>query len=286
MHQSPTTNGTAARPRVQTRPLIIGIKRNLATYAQATIDAAQHAFAAVRTACLTKFNYTCQYCGFKSLSNGLTHLDSDHHHNVAANLMPSCHLCHAYHHVGQEHEHADAQGIDQAQKGSDRQIVLIRAPADPNLSADQFNHLLRAIAIALNDEKEAPEAMKVLTALVQPELRQEMQNSLVSSRPSDISLALSKLTDDEYQHSRHILRDVRAIYSPTTLKQWGAVWATEQPEIADPAQWAAKTSAIMEYIEPDKDGVGIEALEIEEMREDSEQYQLQAAAEQDFDEYQ
>ena len=53
------------------------------------------------------------------------------------------------------------------------------------------------------------------------------------------------------------------IYSPDTLRRWGQAWAQEQPEIADPAQWSAKLSAIMEHIEPDKEGVGVEALDAE-----------------------
>lgn len=248
---------------VQPRQLIIGIKRHLANYAQSALETAQQVFLTIREPHLEQLRYKCQYCGFKSAGNDLTHLDGNHHNHDAANLMASCNLCHSYHHVGQELQERDVNHTPQAQTGIDKHVVLIRAPGDPRLSAPHFNHLLRAIAIALRDEKEAPEAIKVLTALVQLEVRQDMREALVSTRPSDIALALSKLTDDEYRQSRHLLRDVRMIYSPDTLRRWGQAWAQEQPEIADPAQWSAKLSAIMEHIEPDKEGVGVEALDAE-----------------------
>ena len=251
---------SASTASIKYEPLVIGIKRNLVRYTQQVIDGAQAAYRAMRASRLAASGYKCHYCGIRSKRNGLDHLDGNHHNSVDENTVCACPLCHAYHHVGQESLDAAKPGLNEALLGGNKQMILIRAPVNPNLSAQEFNHLLRAIAMALTDENEAPQALKVLTALVSPEIRRDMQESFVSAWPSDVGLALSKLTEDEYKKSRYIMRDVRAIFSPDVLRPLGRLWSEEQPAFADPAQWPQLMSKTMDLLEDQEQGVGVESL--------------------------
>jgi hypothetical protein len=82
--------------------LSLGIKRKLSRRNDPEVKAADSVFQQIRPKVLMRDNFTCQACGFASVSDQhapsgfleVHHIDDDHHHNEMGNLVTLCPFCH------------------------------------------------------------------------------------------------------------------------------------------------------------------------------------------------
>lgn len=259
----------ATGAKVLTRRLLIGIKRKLHRKDDAKAQKADVAFRAQRKGALERAQYRCIFCGFRSKSsNEVHHLDDNHHNNDPSNLACVCKLCHPYHHVGEVAVRATTQGLEEGHVGF-KATNLVRAPE--GFSPQDMNHLLRAVAIGLSNEDEAPMARKIFNLLNSPYALEETARAYLPNKeekvkrlnPADVAAALSELTQDEYEQREPYVRDLRLLYSPTLLKNWGRAYAQENPAFADPASWERLLERQMKVVAPPRnedESVGVESL--------------------------
>lgn len=169
--------------------------------------------------------HECYYCGFLSKSNENHHLDKK-------NQIVICQLCLPYHHMG-----------DLARSG----IALIRVSAsyEGRVSAQNLNHLMRVIGMALGDEKEAPIAKEIYAYLVDSDQLKHFADLVYgvevnASRvnPSELAQGMAHLTQDEYERRGDYVSDVRVVYHPAFLSQMGVRLSKEIDTRNEPTQWA------------------------------------------------
>lgn len=249
------------------RKLLIGIKRKIHRHKDDKADKADAAFRAQRPGALERAQYKCFFCAFRSLTqNEVHHLDDDHHNNHPSNLVPVCRLCHPYQHIGEAaRRSAIPSGIEEGHLGAAKALGLIRVPNPDEISAQDMNHLLRAIAVALSDPKESAMAKEVYGLLSHPDVFREFAvacygeenvaepgaKGVMGVSPADMAAALSYLTDDEYAKREEVLAPVRVLYNPNVLIEWGRGWKgpEEQRAFADPADWERLVEKQMKLIE-------------------------------------
>lgn len=271
------------------KPLLVGIKRRMFRQNDKQAKEADAAFRAQRKGALERANYRCIFCGFKSQkSNEVHHLDNNHHNNDPKNLACVCKWCHPYHHIGEAARRPIPQGLEEGHLGP-KATALFRVPKDAPISPQDMNHLMRAIGIALSDEKEAPYAKKIFDMLISKDMLEETARAFMPRKeekitrlnPLDMAAALSQLTDDEYQARESVLSDVRLAYAPGTLAQWGRAIKAEQPAFADPADWEKLLEKPLKVINPQEaaadagsdpanESVGVEALVLDDEEDDDE----------------
>lgn len=216
--------------------LLIGIKRKLHRYQDARAHQADKEFAALRGKALSAGRYQCVYCGFRSKKHiEVHHRDDDHQNNQPENLVSICPMCHAYHHVGEPSKHGSAKGLSEGHFGA--QTRLIRVPHAEKIPAQDFNHLLRAIGVAMADPDESKVARQVFSLISNESLRNEMEAALVSNHPADMAAAFSHLTDDEYERRGTVVGAVRMLFSPRLLTQWGRQLSVEYTALSQPSRW-------------------------------------------------
>jgi intracellular multiplication protein IcmJ len=111
---------------------LMGVKRKLWRKDDEHADIADQAFDSIRTAVLQRDMHACCFCHFRSSKyQEVHHLDDDHQHNVADNLVTVCTLCHQVFHVG-------LAGM----RGAGYFAVL------PELTQAEVNHIVRTIYVA------------------------------------------------------------------------------------------------------------------------------------------
>jgi len=247
---------------VQFRNLVIGIKRKLHRRQDNQAQKADAIFRAQRESALRRSNYRCVFCGAKSETNEVHHLDDNHHNNSPENLVAICKLCHPYHHIGQASSDGQEKGLNEGHIGA-KNIALIRVPDNQAIPARDLNHLQRAIAIALCDENESKEAMAVFNLLAAEFNRRDLVHAFFGEdaknaqgelmrrvQPNDVAAALAHLTDDEYARREPVLGVVRVLYRPDKLLQWGRGWKKEQRGLSDPSQWGMLLKQPMDKVLP------------------------------------
>lgn len=229
--------------------LIVGIKRRVHRRNDKRAAQADQAYRAVRDNALKKADYTCMFCGFRSVKHSqIHHLDDDHHNNAPENLGCVCLLCHPYHHVGEPSKMAESEAFKNGHLGD--MTRLIRVPDAQKISAQDMNHLLRAIGIALADPDEEADAKKVLSLLVNKHTVKNMQDSFISDKSSDLAAGFSHLTDDEYEARASLVEDVRLIFAPNLLQRWGRAWRGENLNLfSKPAHWATLVARWLEVFD-------------------------------------
>lgn len=134
------------------RALFLDVKRECWRMHDPHSQQADSEFAALRGDIVREADETCCFCKWRAYSQRprgaptlieVHHEDGNHHNNARSNLLASCSLCHAYHHIGFAGAFAGA-----------RLIAL------PEISPATFNVLQRSLwALAayarLEDEDEA-----------------------------------------------------------------------------------------------------------------------------------
>ncbi|CUJ50500.1 Uncharacterised protein [Achromobacter sp. 2789STDY5608633] len=265
----------AASVKQGLRKLVMGIKRRVARPTDQAVADAEAAFKSQRGAALERSQHRCVYCGFRSAkTNEVTHLDGNHLNNSPENLAGGCKLCHPYQHVGEVSRNGLATGLEEGHHG--KVTALIRVPAEGGVTAQDLNHLQRAIAIALTDPGEAAMARKIFALLASQENLGELAHAMYGPArateldikrlvPADLASALSYLTQDEYDRREAVLGQVRMLFSPSTLEEWGRIWRSEQPAFAEPANWSRLLQRQMAAVArpgaaPVQETVGAEAL--------------------------
>src|SRR3989344_4737634 len=140
--------------------LVIGIKRMRFRANDARRKAADAEYRAIRPGFIEQSNGRCRYCNYSSKKhNEVHHLDDDHHNNDRSNFAIACRACHPYQHIGEPSKAGDLAG-----EGLGSATLLA---AIPEISAQDLNHLQRAIGAALLDPKEEHAARAILEHLVE-----------------------------------------------------------------------------------------------------------------------
>jgi intracellular multiplication protein IcmJ len=205
--------------------LIPGIKRTRFRANDPRSGKADAEFAAKRPNVLARHKLTCQGCGYVSkVARALDvhHLDDNHHNNGDDNLVPACHLCHPYQHVGE----LARRSVDVVGEGLGE---LTRIASVPEIGARDLNLLMRAIGAALLDDAEKPIAKRILKVLM--DRSEWTQAEFGSSLPRDLSAAMNALSDAEYAAREDAMADQRVVFGVAHLKRVGQQLAQDYPSM-------------------------------------------------------
>lgn len=204
--------------------LLVGIKRRVFRENDPRAMRADAEFAAKRPGVLSKHQYTCAACQYISRgkrSLDVHHVDDDHSNNSDANLLPACHTCHPYQHVGEVARHVDVVG-----EGLGRQTVLA---AIPEISPRDMNLLQRAIGAALLDEGAREDAEKIQAALARR--ASHLMGEFGTFKPEDFAAGMARLDDSAYAARGDVLSDLRLLFAKTHLERLGREWKEDYPSM-------------------------------------------------------
>lgn len=216
--------------------LVLGIKRLRFRENDPRRGRADAEFSAKRSGVLAKHSYTCQACAYTSKESAhldVHHLDDNHHNNEDDNLVPGCHTCHPYQHVGELVRRTDIPG-----EGLGKATLVA---AIPEISAVDMNLLQRAIGAALLDEKEAPMARKMIEVLSQR--ASEVKSEFGTFKPADFAAAMAQLTDDQYAVREDVISDLRLLFNQPTLEKLGREMVRDYPAMPL-SSWTAVASGV------------------------------------------
>lgn len=83
------------------RPIVLSVKRNTWRMHDDSAEPSDAEFKKEREKCLQRDDYTCQFCGWRSLKyQDVHHANDCHADNSLENLVTACKLCHGCHHLG------------------------------------------------------------------------------------------------------------------------------------------------------------------------------------------
>ena len=181
-------------------------------------------FSAKRGGVLAKHNYTCQGCRYtsrESMHLDVHHVDDNHHNNDDANLVPACHTCHPYQHIGELVRRTDIGG-----EGLGK-VTLVASI--PEIDSVNLNLLQRALGVALLDPAEEPVARQIIEHL--GERANWVKAEFGSYRPADFAACFSRLSDVEYVNRVSVIDDLRVLFNVETLKKIGREMALDCPAL-------------------------------------------------------
>lgn len=202
--------------------LLLGIKRLRFRANDPRRQAADREYRAKREAKLKRDSGACKYCSHTSKTyNEVHHLDDDHHNNDDANLVMACRFCHSYQHIGEPSKAGLVAG-----EGLGVKTIVARVP---EVSAQDMNHLQRAIGAALLDDGEAPVAKAILRHI--EEQASPVKDAWETCLPVNFAAALGKLSPKEYLDRGRVLGDLRLIFAESVLKEAGQQMAIESPSL-------------------------------------------------------
>lgn len=205
-------------------PLFLGIKRSRFREDDPRRGRADAEFASKRPATLVRHRFECAGCAYESKQPGhldVHHRDDDHHNNQDENLVPACHTCHPYQHVGEVARRTDVGGEGQGR------VTLVASV--PEISAADLNLLQRAIGMALLDENEAPIARRMIEVLA--ERAAWIKPEFGTFRPQDFAAAMAQLSDEEYAHRHEAIADLRLLFNEATLQKLGRQMREDYPSL-------------------------------------------------------
>ncbi len=231
------------------RPLLIGIRRRIYKLRENKVTPPEEAFKQASKLALDRAGHRCVFCGFRSQKiNDVYHLDDNPNNNNPENLACVCQLCHPYLRIGAVSKTGLAVGLEAGHIGNNAQ--LMRVPDAEEISAQDMNHLLRAISIGLSDESEREMAAKIYGMLANKEVFNEMSEVFKTCKDQDMGMALKGLTDDEYNRRETMLDAVRVMYNPKLLKDWGMGLKSEHSALSNPSEWPRLMEKQMETLFP------------------------------------
>ncbi len=211
--------------------LIIGIKRSVFRANDPRRLRSDAEFRARRPHALARNQHRCAGCGYESKQGGhldVHHLDDNHDNNADENLVPACHACHPYQHVGElaKRNRSDPADVEMGGEGLGRQSLLALIP---ELDPADLNLLQRAIGVALLDPQLAPIARKLHSRL------EKRAGWVVAEfgtcKPADFAAAMSRLSDDEYAFREDSVADVRLLFSEMHLNKMGRQFLVDNPSM-------------------------------------------------------
>ncbi len=203
--------------------LVIGIKRLRFRANDARREAADKEYKAVRPGFIERSNGRCLYCNYSSKRhNEVHHLDDDHHNNAPSNFAIACRACHPYQHIGEPSKAGDMAG-----EGLGSKTLLA---AIPEVSAQDMNHLQRAIGTALLDPIEAHAARAILEHLVEERCR-PVKEVWETCLPINFAAALAQLNPQEYQQREASVGHLRIVFNEGVLEQFGRQMLLDYPAL-------------------------------------------------------
>lgn len=211
--------------------LIIGIKRSVFRANDPRRLRSDAEFRARRPHALAKHQHRCAGCGYESKQGGhldVHHLDDNHDNNAEDNLVPACHACHPYQHVGElaRRSRSDPADVEMGGEGLGKQSLLIVVP---ELDASDLNLLQRAIGVALLDPELADVALRLHARL---ETRAGWAIAEFGTcKPADFAAAMARLSDDEYAFRDEAVADVRLLFSKEHLNKMGRQFLVDNPSM-------------------------------------------------------
>ena len=203
--------------------LLIGIKRLRFRANDARRQAADNEYRAKRPGVIARSNGRCVYCNYSSKQhNEVHHLDDDHHNNDERNFGIACRACHPYQHIGEPSKAGDVAG-----EGLGAQTILA---AIPELSAQDVNHLQRAIGAALLEPQEGAVAKAILHHLTETRCA-PVKVVWETCLPVNFAAALAQLSPGEYEARGDAVGHLRLIYKEDMLEQFGRQLLLDYPAL-------------------------------------------------------
>ena len=180
---------------------------------EAHADEVDKRYLPMRKAILERDKHTCVFCGFKAKKyQELHHLDDDHGHNAAANLVTACSFCHLDFHLA-------LAGIKNAG-------LIIWCP---ELSQAAINNVSRAIFIAVANKGAQEDAARTLyNSLESRAAITEEQLGKGASNPTAIAQGLLSISPEAYESRGERLHGFRMLPRMTAFSKQIAYWQSDE----------------------------------------------------------
>lgn len=191
-------------------PIVLGAKRETWRMGEADHDRDDE-FRAIRPKILQRDNYTCRFCGFRSLSyQEVHHLNDDHRDNRPDNLFTACPFCHMCFHIGYA--------------GLMREGFLIWVDGTNPPPQHAINNIARALYMA-DKRGDPPFPVAISMLLEQINARRQLcEQKFGSSNPLVLGDALIAMTDEEYGRRELSLRHIRFFPHPRRFNLAHDIW--------------------------------------------------------------
>ena len=120
---------------IKLREIKLSVKRGKFRCDDPLTDESSLAFKKIRPSILKRDNNTCQFCGFASDKyQEVHHIDDNHANNDPSNLVTTCSLCHAAHHIGFS--------------GIQNRGIMIYIDPSKNITQADINNVVRSLWVA------------------------------------------------------------------------------------------------------------------------------------------
>jgi hypothetical protein len=225
-----------------------GVKRRAHRSKDAATTNADKELSAKRQVVLETHQYECAGCAYVVGKNDqgrvnddqarhldVHHINDDHTDNSDENLVPACHACHPYQHIGQH-----ALGDSHVNTAGKTLLATI-----PEVSAADLNLLLRALGAVLNAAEEFKGKAGEATYAGESAIAQEILDLLCERSDVtldafcidsderaktfllDVAKSLSVMSDSEYEGRGSVLGDQRLLFNPKHLIRLGAEFSKD-----------------------------------------------------------
>lgn len=175
--------------------ITISVKRSVFRSDDPEKDMANAGFKKIRPEILKRDDNTCQFCGFKADKyQEVHHIDDDHSNNDPSNLVTTCALCHANHHLGFS--------------GIKNRGVLIYINPDWKFTQASLNNIVRLLWVSSeSDNKEI--ALLCTNVLARLERCNLIAKNLIGTNElSVLSDFLLGLSEEEYLKRGSVLNGI------------------------------------------------------------------------------
>lgn len=202
------------------RNIVLGVKRGVFRQDDPQQEHHDKEFKELRDSIKERDDYTCFYCGFKSMKyQEVHHINDNHQNNKEENLTTVCPLCHSCKHIG-------LTGLDE--KG-----FLIYYPG---ITQVEVNILSKVLWIGKNsqDEKVANVCKRVLQSF--EELREHAETMLTSD-PAVLGTLLLELEPEEYRNRQSKIQDFLLVHDEVAYKKQIRYWEENIFKNIPPHTW-------------------------------------------------
>lgn len=180
-----------------TKQPLLGVKRKLWRQDDEHAILKDEKYKSLRDKILLRDNYTCHFCNFRfDEFQEIHHVDDDHGNNDPENLITTCNLCHAVHHLGMT-----------AIRGAGFMAYI------PEMSQTDINGIVRILFMQLHNNKEKTELVNALHSLYsifenrgRAVLNKVLKSESVDfSQPMILAQFLSSCDESMYENRADIL---------------------------------------------------------------------------------
>lgn len=216
------------------RPIVLSVKRELWRPLDEDAVPADEAFKATRAEALTRDDYTCQFCDWRSTEQqDVHHFNDCHSDNHVDNLITACKLCHACHHIGFA-----------CQKGAGTLIWL------PEVSQAQLNNLVRMFFVINEIGSDAQKAFAKDTWRRLRERADTVKAVWGTSSPVRFGNKLLIIPQGRYDLRGQFMGPLRLLLSPGSPMVGPAIssWVKQFAKLP-PETWDSITSTVMDRLD-------------------------------------